>query len=276
MEPRDFLRPLGTRVSNGTASIEQITEFLHGLLPTAIQCVNERFSPRQLAKQSRKVEPLPLAKRQLSSYRTRIGTMLEYAISTHLDQSIRDLFADDLRLTFAVAHEYPDFFVRDAVLGPRVRIEMKAVDAESDEQAARFDVLSSLIQGEKDVVVLVGWEWLAASLSNGTACEYPQIFSFVVVPALELANERDQSVVLRGGRIDPDAILVPAKKSPTSLTKDKGNAGKLLRLVHQTRKADKFKLSKFIQEYLLFCDSVKSRAQKPRVTQALRKKASQP
>lgn len=269
---KDDLHDMGAAIANGAASISAIHEFVAALLPNAVVNVNEFFSPRQLIKRSRDAEPLPIEKRQLSSYRTRIGTMLEYAISTFVDADIKSQFADDLRLTFAVAHEYPDFYVRDAVLGPRVRIEMKAVDAESDEQAARFDVLSSLIQGEKDLVVLVGWEWISTRLRNGTACEYPQIFSFVVVPASELAGERDTSVHLRGGRVEPTGILVPSKSEPGTLTEDKGNAGKILRLVHKSRKGDNFQLSKYIQQYLQFCDSVVARSKRTEVREAIIKR----
>lgn len=201
--------------------------------------------------------------------------MLEYALSTHMDAAIKAKFAHDLRLTFAVAHEYPDFFVRDAVLGPSVRIEMKAVDAESDEQAARFEVLTSLIHGEKDVVVLIGWEWVDGKLPNGVKCEYPQIFSFIVVPSKDLAGERDKSVVLRGGRVDPEALMVPSKKDAAVLTPDKGNAGKMLRLVHKTRKAEGFQLSAHIQRYLQFCESITARTgRKKALSSASRKKES--
>lgn len=124
-----------------------------------------------------------------------------------------------------MAHEYPDFYVRDAILGRRVRIEMKAVDADSEEQAARFDVLSSLIH-ETDVVVLIGWEWHNHILQNGTNCEYPEIFSFVVVPASELAKERDHSVILRGGRIESDRIMVRSKISGESLLRIRATQAK--------------------------------------------------
>jgi hypothetical protein len=191
--------------------------------------------------------------------------MLEYALSKHMDDLILKMFGFDLRLTFAVAHEYPDFFVRDAVLGKRVQIEMKAVDADSDEQSARFEVLSSLINAEEDLVVLVGWAWRNNILDNGTPYEYPEIFSYIVVPAIELAQERDTSVVLRGGRVDENGIFVPSKKRPGELTPDPHNAGKILRLVHQSRKVDLFKLSASIQAYLQFVESVSSRAKKQRL-----------
>jgi hypothetical protein len=250
---------LGRKIANGNATIAEIAEFVSLYIPDAIGEVNTLFSPRQLIKQDNKAEPLPTHTRQLSSYRTRLGTMLEYALSTHIDKAIQNTFGNDLRLTFAVAHEYPDFYIRDAVLRQRVRIEMKAVDVDSDEQAARFEVLSSLIEGKKDVVVIVAWEWLETKLANNTPCVYPQIFSFIVVPAADLASERDQSVVLRGGRVEPDKILVRKKGQPGVLTLDKHNAGKLLRLVHQSRKSEPFDLSRHIQRYLQFVDAIKAR-----------------
>ena len=258
------LHALGEKVANQTASIDEITDFVSTLMPQAVMKVNSIFSPRQLAKQDRKTERLPIAKRQLSEYRTRLGTMLEYALSTQMDALIEKTFGKDLRITFAVAHQYPDFFVRDEHLAPSIRIEMKAVDADSDEQAARFEVLSSLILGDKDVVIVVGWEWVTDRLANGTAFEYPAIFSFVIVPAAELARERDQSVVLRGGRIETDQILVPSKSNPDELTRDKGNAGKILRLIHKSRKRDPFQLSQHIQRYLQFIGDVEKRATKRR------------
>ena len=63
-------------------NIEEIALWLDGLVKVASDKVNEEFSPRRLVKQSRTEEPLPTNTRQLSSFRTRIGTMLEYALST--------------------------------------------------------------------------------------------------------------------------------------------------------------------------------------------------
>lgn len=120
---------------------------------------------------------------------------------------------------------------------------MKAVDADSDEQSARFEVLSSLINAEEDLVVMVGWAWRNDALADGTPFEYPEIFSYVVIPAAELAQERDTSVALRGRRVDEAGIFVPSKKYPGELTPDPHNAGKILRIVHQSRKTDLFELS---------------------------------
>jgi hypothetical protein len=255
-------RLLGMKIASGKAAIDDVAKFVDGLMPKSVEQVNSLFSPRQLVKQDRNIEPLPTQKRQLSSYRTRIGTMLEYALSKQMDDLILQRFGQDLRMTFAVAHEYPDFFVRDAVLGKRIQIEMKAVDADSDEQSARFEVLSSLIHAEEDLVVLVGWTWRSSTLDNGTQCEHPEIFAYVVVPAIELAQERDQSVVLRGGRVDNSGIFVPSKKFKGELRPDPHNAGKILRLVHQSRRVDSFGLSDYIQKYLQFVGTISSYGKK--------------
>ena len=37
---------------------------------------------------------------------------------------------------------------------------MKAVDAESDEQAAKFDVLQELLTPNTDFLLFVGWTWM--------------------------------------------------------------------------------------------------------------------
>ena len=59
--------------------------------------------------------------------------MLEYALSTEMNAIIKERYGDKYLLTFATAHEYPDFYFRDDTLTSLLRIEMKAVDAESDE-----------------------------------------------------------------------------------------------------------------------------------------------
>ncbi len=215
MSPPDPVSQFGSKIAAGQASIDNICEFLSELARGAVEAVNEKFSPRQLAKRERALEQLPTAKRQLSSYRTRIGTMLEYALSTYMDGTIKDKFGDALRLTFAVAHEYPDFFIRDAILEQRVRIEMKAVDADSDEQAARFEVLKGLIEGEKDIVLLISWEWQSGELPK-CKFEYPQIFSFVVVPAAELAGERDQASYCAAAGLKSTKSLSRARSGPAN------------------------------------------------------------
>ncbi len=76
-------------------NIEEIALWFDELVKIASDNVNKHFSPRRLIKGSRVNEPLPTNTRQLSSFRTRIGTMLEYALSTEMDKMIREFNGDD-------------------------------------------------------------------------------------------------------------------------------------------------------------------------------------
>ena len=170
------------------------------LLPEAVGRVNSEFAPARLWKLSREREPLPVDTRQLSSYRTRMGTVLEYALSTAIQQSLRTRYGEELFLTFAVAHEYPDFYLRDRALNVILKIEMKAVDADSDEQAARFDVATSRIDPGRDMVIFVAWEWAGFHTADGGEGERPFIFAAFAAVAAEIAGERDRRLLANRGQ----------------------------------------------------------------------------
>ena len=205
------------------------------LLTEGVKHVNEQFSPQQLAKQGRASEPLPTAKRQLSSYRTRMGTILEYALSTAVHDALVRRYGGDLVLTFASAHEYPDFYLRDGQLNVKLRVEMKSVDADSDEQAARFDVPTVEIDPARDLVVFVAWEW-KPSPSGTVVGERPFIFARLAALCSELAAERDRRLLDLGGRIEGKRVLVPSKKTPGQMVPDPGNYGKLWRIIRSQRR----------------------------------------
>jgi hypothetical protein len=170
-------------LSQSKSDIEEISKYFNELLAEAIQRVNADFSPQRLSKRPRQAEPLPTDKRQLSSYRTRIGTMLEYALSTEMNVIIKERYGDKYLLTFATVHEYPDFYFRDDTLTSLLRIEMKAVDAESDEQAARFSTPTVLIDAGKDMLLLIGWKWTDLEQDEKIIGEFPHIFAGVILSA---------------------------------------------------------------------------------------------
>jgi len=217
-----------------TPNIDRVCEiFDTDLIPEAVKDLNSDFSPRRLTKLPRLTEPLPTDKRQLSSYRTRMGTILEYALSTKIQAILDHRYDRKLLLTFAVAHEYPDFYLRDAELVPKLRIEMKAVDADSDEQAARFDVPTASINPSRDLILFIGWEWKDSVEPAG---EYPNIFAYIVIPAAEIAKERDKRLYAIGGNITDGAVLVPSTKKQGKMVPDPGNYGKLLRIIGKQRR----------------------------------------
>ena len=242
-------------LSQSPRDIRAIARWFDRVVDSAAKEVNRVFAVRRLAKGTRDAEPLPTDTRQLSSYRTRIGTMLEYAISTEVDKIIRAEAGDGYYFTFAVAHEYPDFYFRDDALARLLRIEMKAVDAESDEQAARFGVPTVHIESENDLLLFVGWEWTPIHTDGVEVGEYPHIFATLVVPAQDIVEERDVRLALSGGKIEGDQVLVPKRGKPGEFGLDQGNYGKLWRLVHGSRRESEG-LSPAVQRFLDFLRAV--------------------
>lgn len=235
--------------------IQEIAIWFDTLTKIAAENLNKDFSPRRLIKGSREVDPLPTNTRQLSSFRTRIGTMLEYALSTEIDRIIREYNGEDFYLAFAVSHEYPDFYLRDNTLTSLLRIEMKAVDAESDEQAARFGVPTVDIENENDLLLLVGWEWEKVLLEGKEIGEYPHIFTSLVIPAKDIVEERDKRLNIVGGKIEGRQVLVPKKGQLGEFVLDPGNYGKLWRLIHRSRReADD--LSPAVKRFLEFLKKI--------------------
>ena len=221
-------------LAQSKSDIEEISKYFNELLDEAIQRVNADFSPQRLSKRPRQIEPLPTDKRQLSSYRTRIGTMLEYALSTEMDAIIKERYGNKYLLTFATAHEYPDFYFRDDTLTSLLRIEMKAVDAESDEQAARFSTPTILIEADKDMLLLIGWQWRDLEQDGEMIGEFPYIFAGVILSAGEIAAERDVRLKITRGKIEGEKVLVYSEKKG-DFVPDPGNYGKLWRIIHRTR-----------------------------------------
>ncbi len=251
---------------------EEITTFFRNeVIPAAIAKINETFSPRRLSKQTREIEPLPTDQRQLSSYRTRLGTMLEYGLSTEIEKILSNLFGNEFFLTFAVAHEFPDFYLRDKERKPILKIEMKAVDADSDEQSARFDVLLEHLDEFRDFILFIGWKWQEQE-SNTMKWESPVIFTFAFVSAHDLGLVRDARLIATGGKIENGVILVPSTKNPGTFTNDPGNYGKLWRIIQRKHREDSNELSHHALDFLRFLDDVNTHA--PRNRMKVKKKPS--
>ncbi|HFA49413.1 MAG TPA: hypothetical protein ENJ95_10405 [Bacteroidetes bacterium] len=223
-------------LSKRPKDIEEIALWFDELVKIVSDNINKEFSPRRLVKGNRTEEPLPTNTRQLSSFRTRIGTMLEYALSTEIDRIIREHNGEEFYFTFAVSHEYPDFYLRDNTLTSVLRIEMKAVDAESDEQAAKFGVPTLDIENENDLILLVGWKWKKILSDKIEIGEYPFIFTSLVIPAKDIVEERDKRLKLTGGKIEGRQVLVPKRGQSDVFVPDPGNYGKLWRLIHRKRR----------------------------------------
>ena len=246
---------------------EEITSLIRSeIIPLAIEQINISFSPRRLSKQSREIEPLPTDQRQLSSYRTRLGMMLEYGLSTEIELIIRSIYGDEFFLTFAVANEFPDFYLRDKDRKPLLKIEMKAVDADSDEQAARFDILIEHLDPHRDFILFIGWKW-EAQTSNNIKWESPKIFTFAFVSAHDLGVVRDARLIATGGKIENGQVLVPSTKRPGTFTIDPGNYGKLWRIIQRRQRLESTELGSHALDFLRFLNDVNTHAPRNRMNE---------
>ncbi len=89
---------------------------------------------------------------------------------------------------------------------------MKAVDAESDEQAARFSTPTISIDPDKDMLLLIGWRWTDLGKDGRIIGEFPYIFAGVILPAAEIARERDVRLEITNGKIEGEKVLVYSER----------------------------------------------------------------
>jgi hypothetical protein len=246
------------------APIEEVATYFNELTATAVSSLNAKFARDLLAKKTRQEEPLPLEARQFSSYRTRMGTMLEYGLNSEIARLVAEATKGEATSTFVSANQYPDFYIRNKALEILYRIEMKAVDADSDEQAARFDVPTILIDEAKDLLLLIGWEWTPVKNASGAEIgEYPHVFASLVLPASHIAAERDARLEITGGQIIDGKVFVLSKKKG-AMVPDPGNYGKFWRIVHGTRRSSETHNSS-IQSFVSFLELVSDHTPRKRM-----------
>jgi len=242
---------------------DEIRDVLSKMIGKSIESINANFFKRKLVKLDHDHEPLPKDPRQLSSYRTRLGTIIEYAVGTELDNLFKEKYGNELVLSFSYIHEYPDFYVRNEFKEVVLKIESKLVDCESDEQAARFDAPTVDIDENRDFVLFMVWEWLVRD-EQPKGWATPHVFNFVLIPSIEIAKERDFRVTEIGGKIEGRVVLVPSTKTPGTFTKDPGNYGKFWRIVLPNRR-NKDNLPEDIKYFLAFQKSVDNKAPRKRM-----------
>ena len=140
---------------------------------------------------------------------------------------------------------------------------MKAVDAESDEQAARFSTPTILIDADKDMLLLIGWRWQDLEQDGEIIGEFPYIFAGVILSASEVAKERDVRLEITKGKIEEGKVLVynPQKKD---FVPDPGNYGKLWRIIHRTR-LNAEDLSDTLRQFKHFLEAVDEHSPRSRL-----------
>jgi hypothetical protein len=218
-------------------------------LPAAIQRYNSEYSIRYFGRPV--AEPIPSQQSALSSFRSRLGGLIEYGLGVTLDQFLQEEYRDELRLSFAVASEYPDFYIRDRTGARLLRVDCKVLHDESDEYSARFTHPVSEIQANEDILLYAAWKWTEHT-SAGVTLVYPEVLDGLIVPAIDIGEERDRRTELAGGYVGKDDVPYVPRRAGTGYSLDT-NYGKIDRIVHGSRR-DAESLSPNIAAFLEFTD----------------------
>ena len=223
--------------------------FKQEILPDVIAELNEVYAPKRLARRSE--EKLPTEKKALSAFRSRVGFSLENALGDIMHETVCVKFPQELNVSENVINEFPDLHVRNhddrlLLLG----IEIKSLDIESEEQAARLEAAVSEI-ADNDYLFVIAWQW-----HNEGDLIFPRIMEWLFIKAKPLAIERDKRLRLTGGCIRQGRPMVKAKKTK-KLVPDPGNYGKFMRLVHKTRM--KAISDSDVLQYLKFIEKIRGR-----------------
>ena len=178
-------------------------------------------------------DELPTNQRNLTDYRTRIGTLLEYTFARSVNELLPyHLKQAGLRLTNVVANKFPDLAFRSLNGQIGIRFEMKAIQTVAEEKAANFDTLIKDIRKGTDFIAVLLWDWKPDVNGN---CQYPHIEACYVMDAYELAQIRDNNWLNT-----PPSGLVSARQgfdlryginaSGNNYNQEEGNYGKLMRI----------------------------------------------
>jgi hypothetical protein len=204
-------------------------EYVQGLIGKAVERINEGVSKTLTARLQS--ETPPLDSRHLTDTRTRVSTLLEYALSYELNHLLIE--EGKGRSASAVLwNVFPDLIVRDACRAPFIGLEVKALHTAAEEKSANLSTPLHVIKRGTDFVVIIIWAWRR----EGASITYSHIHAAGVFDAYLLAQIRDYSWLFKKGKqrkgIDISTPIITPKKKPTShryKAEDK-NIGKLLRI----------------------------------------------
>ena len=221
------LRQLLSRYDDAPRAL--VDAFNDDILPSAVDALNRTVSVRQISKLV--TERLPQNERNLTDARTRLGVLLEYALATVINAEWQQKLGGEYALAFVVANRYPDLVSRDRSHRPGVRIEVKAIEAVSEEKSANLDVLMRDTRNAGDILCVLVWEWRVVK-EGDVVIEYPHIYKAFAFAARTIAKIRDTAWLRDMSRAKFKGIDVggPVVGSQDGVKEEEHNMGKLLRI----------------------------------------------
>lgn len=207
-------------------------EYIQLLFERAIEQINQGASKTLTARLSSETPP-PDA-RHLTDTRTRVSTLLEYALAYELNNLL--MAEGKGRSVSAVLwNVFPDLFIRDAERAPMIGLEVKAIHTAAEEKSANLSTPLHVIKRGSDFVVILIWAWRREN-AHGVNITYPHIHEVGVFDAYFLAQTRDYTWLFNQGDrikgIDLSTPLITPENRPkgTRFKAEEGNMGKLMRI----------------------------------------------
>ena len=212
-------------------------EFVQSLLSRAVEQVNKGVSKTLTARRSSEIPPLD--PRHLTDTRTRVSTLLEYALAYEVNRLLAE-GPTGFTVSSVLWNVFPDLVVRDAERNPVIGLEVKALHTAAEEKSANLATPLHVIKKGCDFVIILIWAWRRESI-GGVNVTYPHIHVVEAFDAYLLAQARDYSWLFKQGKrikgIDISTPIITPKNRPKGdrFKAEEGNMGKLMRIELESR-----------------------------------------
>ena len=177
-------------------------------------------------------EAPPNDPRHLADTRTRVSTLLEFALAYEANNILAER-GDGESVSCVLWNVFPDLLIRSNTGISEAGLEIKALHTAAEEKSANLSTPLSQIRSGKDFLVIVIWGWEREN-SRGAEMQYPRIYFTEVFDAHLIARIRDYTWLLnQGGRIkgiDINTPFLSTERSATVFKSEEGNLGKLMRI----------------------------------------------
>ena len=204
----------------------------HQFFPTIVTHLNKLISRRSIALYSG--DRVPENERNLTDVRNRIGLLLEYKLALAGNSGIEDHGINNLFLSHVVANRFPDLEIRNSAGHRGIRVEVKCLQAISEEKSANFDTLKKDLNPNTDYVAVLIWEWKDDDRGAGWD-RAPIVLRAFVFHASSLAELRDYNWLRTppndlGDGLQGFDIRYAVNCRQGTYNEEEGNYGKLMRI----------------------------------------------
>jgi hypothetical protein len=177
-------------------------------------------------------EEPPNDPRHLTDTRTRVSTLLEYALGYEANEILRSR-GQGHWLSCVLWNVFPDLLLRSRTGAVEGGLEVKALHTAAEEKSANLSTPLSKIRATGDYLIIMNWGWERSSISGADA-RYPHIHFTEVFDAHLIARIRDFTWLCnQRGRvkgIDCSTPIISVEGDHSTFKAEEGNLGKLMRI----------------------------------------------